>query len=227
MTELTPRSHEVELVQTQIDSLVYDPANPRNHSEKNLKAIRSSLEEHGQVEPLIVHKESNVVIGGNARLSVMREMGWADVATVMLDCDKEKARKLSIVLNRSGELAGWDQAVLAQHLLDLGLGDEFDPETLGFSTAEFEAILAEFDAAVENMEMGPPGELDIPDTPEFADDEGGPGPSNVRMLQLYLDDETHPKFVAWVRSLAEHYGTENITETVYKAVEDMAHQVAQ
>ena len=216
----------MEFVEHQpLDGLQYDPANPRNHSEKNLNAIRSSLEEHGQVEPLIVHKETSVVIGGNARLSVMRKLGFEEAAVIMLDCDENEARRLSIVLNRTGELAGWDTEVLAKHMMNFQAEGDFDPEVLGFSANEFEAILAEFDQAIESVELDAPGELERPDIPEFDDAEAGRPGANVRMVQLFLDDETQPMFVGWARILAEHYGTKTMTDTVFKAVQDIVSQL--
>ncbi len=88
--------------------LELDQDNDRDHPADNLAVIRASLEMFGQVEPLIVQKSSGRVIGGNGRLMVMRDLGWAEVDTVELDLDDDQARALSHVMNRSGELAGWN-----------------------------------------------------------------------------------------------------------------------
>lgn len=37
-----------------LDDLHQDPANAREHDARNLNAIQASLEDHGQVEPLVV-----------------------------------------------------------------------------------------------------------------------------------------------------------------------------
>ena len=95
-----------------LDALVPDPANPRTHDSRNLGAIRASLEEHGQVEPILVQQSTNMVIAGNGRMTAMRAMGWTEAQVALLDVTDQQARKLSIALNRSGELAGWDEEVL-------------------------------------------------------------------------------------------------------------------
>jgi len=211
----------MELVTTQIEKLEFDPANPRNHSEKNLNAIRASIEEHGQVEPLIVHKKNNVVIGGNARLAVMKDLGYTEVQTVLLDCDDDQARKLSIVLNRTGELAGWNTDALAAHLLQLGMDGEFNPESLGFSAQELESILAEFDEAVESIDIDEPGERPIPTAPDY-DDSGNDGPGqNIKQVTLFFNDDTHSQVVAWARLLAKHFGTKTMTDTVYQSIQEL------
>ena len=56
-----------------------DPENARRHPEKNLKAIRGSLERFGQRLPLVVR--DGIVVVGNGRLKVMRELGWTDAAS--------------------------------------------------------------------------------------------------------------------------------------------------
>ena len=54
-----------------LDELHLDPANARSHPDRNMEAVRASLLEFGQVEPLVIDK-SGTVSGGNARLWAMR-----------------------------------------------------------------------------------------------------------------------------------------------------------
>ena len=61
-----------------LGSLHADPANARLHDEHNLETIRASLARFGQAEPLVVHKRTGRVIGGNGRLTAMRSMGWTE-----------------------------------------------------------------------------------------------------------------------------------------------------
>ena len=142
-----------------IKKLVPDDANPRVHDDKNLAAISASLEAHGQVEPLVVQASSMKVIGGNGRLSVMKKLRNTHMQVVLLDVSDEDARKLSISLNRSGELAGWDEQVLSSHIQALSaLGDEFDATSLGFTGEELEGLLSQFETDLENLSLLPPEE---------------------------------------------------------------------
>ena len=135
-----------------VADLHHDTENPRARNPRNLAAIKASINEHGQVEPVVVQKSSNRVIHGNGRLKVMGELGFTEVACAVLDVDDTQARKLSIVLNRSGELAGWDDEILSAHLADLLSYDpDFDPGTLGFSDDELDALLTAPSETDENI----------------------------------------------------------------------------
>lgn len=124
----------MKVEQIAIAKLKPDPNNARKHDGRNMAAISESIKHFGQVEPLIVQKSSSMVIGGNARLEVMKHQGIKRVDVVKLDIDDARAAALSVALNRTAELAKWDDAILAG-ILD-GLPDEFDIEKLGFSDQE-------------------------------------------------------------------------------------------
>jgi hypothetical protein len=132
-------------------SLVADPRNPRTHDEKNLQAITDSLRKHGQVEPLLVQASTRMVVAGNGRMAAMRSLGWREAQVVLLDVSDQQARQLSIQLNRTGELAGWDAEVLQAHLRELdALGDTgWNAEEYGFSDADLTALFAEFEQPTE------------------------------------------------------------------------------
>jgi hypothetical protein len=213
-----------------IDSLVHDPENPRSHDEKNIDAVVSSLDEHGQVEPLVVQKSTNMVIGGNARLMCMKNLGWEEVDVVLLDVSDIEARKLSISLNRSGELAGWNEEVLAKHLSSFAELDDFEPESLGFTDNEMMKLIAEFDnidegfSEIDSPEKDPEDKMDsshidksVVKIPAGLVPEGMRS-SHIRMVQLFYNEETEPQFRRSVKILAESFGTDNISDTVYQAI---------
>ncbi len=79
-----------------LDSLHQDPANARQHGERNLDSIRASLQRFGQAEPLVVHKGTGRVIGGNGRLVAMRELGWEECDIVEVDVDEVTATALGM-----------------------------------------------------------------------------------------------------------------------------------
>ena len=58
------------------------------------------------VEPLIVNKRNNVLVGGHQRLSVLKESGATEAEVVLVDLDEQKEKALNLALNKiDGE---WD-----------------------------------------------------------------------------------------------------------------------
>lgn len=120
-----------------IETLIPDPHNARKHNVKNLSAVRGSIKQFGIVEPLVVRRENNVVIGGNGRLQVLKDMGVKKVPVHYLDIDETKAKALALALNRSAELAEWEDSILKESLAELSLNN-FDIESIGFDTGDFD-----------------------------------------------------------------------------------------
>jgi hypothetical protein len=117
------------------ESLTPDPHNARKHPEKNIRAIRESLKQFGQLEPLVVRKQNSVVLGGNARLDVMKSLGYKQVKVKFIDCDDQQASAIALVLNRSGELAEWDEDRL-RVALD-SIADQFNLDDLALGDDDF------------------------------------------------------------------------------------------
>jgi hypothetical protein len=225
---------ELNLSTVALADLRADPANPRTHDARNLAAIAASLREHGQVEPLLVQKSTMMVIGGNGRAEAMRSLGWKQARVALLDVSDTEARKLSIALNRTGELAGWDEAVLARHLSDLSeLDTAFDVDALGFSAAEMDALVAAYVMEPVPAEPAATAQHGDGNQPTVTAGVGvsitsgalppgaAPAPmpaSPVKVVQLFLSETSMEPFQMAVRKLAEQYGTDNITDTVHRAV---------
>jgi DNA modification methylase len=141
-----------------LEELHADPSNARSHDERNLNAIADSLKAFGQVEPLVVQKSSGKVIGGNGRLEVMRRQGQTECSIVEVDVSDTQAVALGIALNRTGELAGWNDETLAK-LLESLPDDQF--ALTGFSDRDLKDLLDKL-APVEVQED------QVPDPPEEA-----------------------------------------------------------
>jgi DNA modification methylase len=126
-----------------IASLHLDPANARAHPERNLESILASLQRFGQAEPLVVQKGTRRVVGGNGRLQAMKKLGWTECDVVELEVNDLEATSLGIALNRTAELAEWDEPVLARILKHLR--DEDALVGLGFDVPEIDDLIASLD----------------------------------------------------------------------------------
>ena len=79
------RSHgELNIVYRRIDELKPDPANPRRHSKQQIRKIADSIQAFGFNVPVLIDREKNVV-AGHGRLLACDELGWTEVATVIVD----------------------------------------------------------------------------------------------------------------------------------------------
>lgn len=129
----------MNVISMQLSELVMDPENTRTHNKKNMEAIVNSLEEFGQVEPLVVRTGTNVVVGGNGRLAAMQALGWEEASVALQELTDDQAKALSIALNRTGELAEWDYEQLSTVLKSL---DEGLLDSVGWSSDEIENLVA-------------------------------------------------------------------------------------
>ena len=111
------------------------PYNPREDIEpgtEEYKRLRKSLEDHGMVEPPVVNIHNMRCIGGNQRLTVLRDMGVKEVLCSVIDQpDESKEMKLCLALNR---IEGrWDTEKLGELLRDddvVQFETGFDPDEL-------------------------------------------------------------------------------------------------
>lgn len=149
----------------EVQSLKEDPANVRRHDDRNLAAIQSSIRTFGQVEPLVVQKDSLRVIGGNGRLRVLQRLGVTHVDVVEVDVDDAKAAQLSIALNRTGELAAWDEHRLKQTLEELASQGVDVEGLLHFTQQDMDNLLKGI-VAPDTRQLEDPGVISLPKNPE-------------------------------------------------------------
>jgi len=117
--------------------------------------------------PIVVQKKGNIVRAGNARLIAAKELGWTEMAAVFVSESDLNASAYAIADNRTGELAEWEDDILAQVLKDLNAPGDFDFLKVGFSNEEMEDVLF-MSAAMHDVPTG----VEAPDNiyggmPEF------------------------------------------------------------
>ena len=136
-----------------IASLNLDPANVRVHNKRNIESIKSSLVKFGQRKPIVVQKKGMKVRAGNGTLLAARELGWTEIAAVVLDDDDLTATAYGIADNRTAELAEWDESGLVKLLQELEA--DFPSMDLGFDDAEFQSLLLIPKLNFQNKEITP------------------------------------------------------------------------
>lgn len=124
-----------------VANLVLDPRNARLHPERNLAAIKASLSKFGQRKPIVVHRDTGVVLAGNGLVTAARELGWSHVAAVQVDDDATTAAAYGVADNRTAELATWNDKVLAELLQEVNAAEGFELADVGFDEAYLNALI--------------------------------------------------------------------------------------
>ena len=126
-----------------IEELKPDPANPRRHSNKQIRQIANSIRSFGFNAPIAVDRDDKVV-SGHGQLLACRLLRWTEVPTLLLDrLSPAQARAFMLADNRLAELADWDDRLLVQHLKELSLLVlDFNIEDTGFEIGEIDLRIA-------------------------------------------------------------------------------------
>lgn len=190
----------MEAKKVSIKAVKENPENPRIIKDYKFQKLVRSVKEFPEmlkIRPIVVNKD-NVVLGGNMRLKACVEAGLKDVWILQTDMNEEAQKEFIIKDNSSfGE---WDWDVLAN---EWNIDDLKD---WGLDIPKWEDTA--FDSDIEDT-----GEYDYPD--EDLEQ------SHVKMVQLFLNTKTEPNFKKWEEGLRKFYKSDNLTDTIYKAIEEM------
>ena len=124
-----------------IEQLKPAPYNPRKVLRPDSPAyrkLRASVVEFGLVEPLVWNELTGHVVGGHARLRVLRELGVTEVPVSVVRLSAEREKALNVVLNNREAQGRYDPAKLADLLAELEIGPEL-PLT-GFDASDLAAL---------------------------------------------------------------------------------------
>ena len=103
--------------------------NPRQHPPENLEEIRQAINKFGFCQPLLIN-ENNVVLDGNGRLIVLREMGQKKIPCWRVyGMTKEEQRLAGLNMNALAKRGVDDYEKLTFQLAEAVRGG-FSPETL-------------------------------------------------------------------------------------------------
>jgi ParB-like chromosome segregation protein Spo0J len=130
---------KVTLFQT--NKLIPDPDNAREHSERNIEAIKRSIQRFGIRKPIVAKEDTKVVYAGNATLEAALQLGIEEipVAWIPAGTSETVCRAYAIADNRTAELADWDTERLDAVISEL---EGIELADIGFNEAELSALLA-------------------------------------------------------------------------------------
>jgi ParB-like chromosome segregation protein Spo0J len=138
MESSSPTTPAFEVRVLPIDRLVPAAYNPRKvlkPADKAYRKLERSLRQFGLVEPLVWNERTGHVIGGHARLAILKAMGVTEVPVSVVNLTDAREKALNVVLNNQEAQSRYDPSRLADLLDELGELPElpltgFDPGAL-------------------------------------------------------------------------------------------------
>ena len=126
----------MQIINKKISELQPADYNPRQATEKQFKELKASIEKFGFVDPVIVNKRNNRIVGGHFRTKVAEDMGITEVPVFYIDLSDEDEQELNVRLNAN--TGSWDFEMLNNLDLDLLKDIGFDEKEL---SKEFDKFL--------------------------------------------------------------------------------------
>lgn len=122
-----------------VDKVIPYKRNPR-HNDDAVAKVAASIKEFGFKQPIVVDKESVIIVGHTRLLAALR-LGMKEVPVLVAgDLSPAQVKAYRLADNRVHEEAEWDEELLALELGDLSkLG--FNLESTGFDADEINALL--------------------------------------------------------------------------------------
>ena len=121
--------------------------NPRKN-DGAVDAVAESIRQCGYCAPIVVD-EAGVILAGHTRYKALQKLGWATVKVCVAEgMSEEQKRKYRVLDNKTGELAEWDNDLLALELDGL----DFDGFDFGLLDMELPDAGAEDDEPSEAVE---------------------------------------------------------------------------
>ena len=140
----------MKLETVKLSELIMPDYNPRTITDEAMESLKTSLKEFDYIDPIIVNRVNNHIVGGNQRYLALKSLGYTEIPVIFIDepdINREKAINIRLN-NNSGE---WNKEELETILYDLKL-DDFNIELTGFSDICLESFDENENYEFENKE---------------------------------------------------------------------------
>jgi len=135
-----PKEKDLEIINKQISDLVPYVNNPKQHPEKQIDKIASSIKEFGFKVPMLI-TEDNEIIAGHGRYEASKKLGLSSVPCIVAsDLSEAEVKAFRLADNRVSE-SSWDEELLGTELETLDEDFSFDLELTGFDETEISNYL--------------------------------------------------------------------------------------
>lgn len=189
--------------------------NTKKHPEDQINKIAAQIASAGFDVPIVVDAE-HVIIKGHGRREAAIKLGLKQVPVIVRDDLSELQVQAARIADNKVAESAWDLDMLAFELGTLERGD-FDLNLTGFDESEWSALLKD-DSFDFSLTDSPEASNEDAEEPEEQDAPTAEETKHVKMIQLFLNEETAEEFTRWCKELEKVLETDNLTDTVYEAV---------
>ena len=136
----------------------YNPRRVLSPASPAYRKLLASLTEFGLVEPLVWNELTGHIVGGHARLRILRELGFTEVPVSVVRLTEAREKALNVLLNNQEAQGRYDPAKLAGLLAELR--DTPELELTGFDERTLMALRLE-PADARPDEPGDPDRVEV------------------------------------------------------------------
>lgn len=168
----------------ELNSAEYNPRKDLQPNDPEYVKLKNSIEHFGYVDPIIVNKIGNIVVGGHQRLKVLRDLGYSEIDVVYVELNKTDEKALNIALNKiSGD---WDADKLEDLIREISLESDFDVELTGFTLDEIDTMFSGNLEEAEEVIDRKVDKLDVIDDSDNIDEaEAEKNPRNIKLGDVF------------------------------------------
>ena len=192
---------------------------PRNANQGDVGAISESMKANRVYGAILVQKSTGLIIKGNHTWYAARANKEPEIPVFFVDVDDETATRILLVDNRTSDLRTYDKDQLAELLEGLSAATGSLTGT-GFDMEFLDDLLAEIRPLEMDIEKQDGQRIPTFDPLAPTEDFKPPMASTTRQIMLILTEDQTTEFLNAVEILKPVYGTDNVTDTVIKALED-------
>ena len=125
----------MEVIRLNIDELTPDPNNAKDHPAWQVEQIKASIETFGNLDPIGVWGEKNLIVEGHGRYQALKELGYNEVEVIRLDwLSDEERTAYALAHNKLTMNSGFDPDALKINLDAIGT---INMDLFGFKSGDW------------------------------------------------------------------------------------------
>lgn len=124
----------MEIIKIPIDELTPDPNNAKDHPRWQVEQIKNSIEQFGNLDPIGVWGDDNLIVEGHGRYEALKDLGYHEAECIRLDwLTEEERRAYALAHNKLTMNSGFIPDALDMNLDAIS---EIDMSLFGFELSD-------------------------------------------------------------------------------------------